>query len=93
MIAATTSIIAVILRPKNASIRSLIAWCFTAGKGMRRQPHSGNEIARNCQARPLVRPSTLLKHDRKFEYGLDVLYTPSVLESKIQELDRHALTG
>ena len=72
----------------------------------RRQGHtpttlSGNEIAGNCQARPLVRPSTLLKRDRKFEYedvvtgaALYVLYTLGVrdLESKVQRLDRHSLT-
>lgn len=37
MIATATRIIAVTLRPKNASIRSLIAGCCTAGKDMRRQ--------------------------------------------------------
>lgn len=33
------------LRPKHASIRSLIAERCTAGKGIRREPFSGNEIA------------------------------------------------
>lgn len=44
MIAATTSIIAVNLRPKNASIRSLIAGCCTAGKGIRQQPFQAMKL-------------------------------------------------
>lgn len=62
-----TSVIEVTLRPKHASIRSLIAGCCTAGKDMRRQPFQEMKLLETGK-HDLLFVHLLFKGDRKFEY-------------------------